>query len=151
MPSVACGRVGRNEGDNEEAGDEVPAAVEGHRQRALTAALDGARFQLTRLVRTVADRLTIHPSSVSLATLELEVRDALLALGHDLLTELVRLRGTGDRGPSYVCPCGVRLVRKEVATLQQRTWFGTLARRSELHVPCSSLAWSNAERETQNQ
>jgi hypothetical protein len=100
--------------------------MEQHRQRALTAALDGARFQLTRLVRTVADRLTTQPRSVSLATLELEVRDVVLALGRDLLTELVRLRGTGYRGPSYVCPCGVRLVLKEVVPLQQRTWFGTI-------------------------
>ena len=49
-----------------------------------------------------------------------------LALGRDLLTELVRLRGTGYRGHSYVCPCGVRLEFKEVAPLQQRTWFGTI-------------------------
>jgi hypothetical protein len=100
--------------------------MEQHRQRALTAALDGARFQLTRLVRTVAARLTARPGSVSLATLEVEVREVLVALGRDLLTELVRLRGTGYRGASYVCPCGVRLVLKEVAPLQQRTWFGTI-------------------------
>jgi len=96
------------------------------RRRALTAALDGARFQLTRLVRTVADRVAAQPRSVSLAALETEVRDALCALGCDLLTELVRLRGTGARGHSYVCPCGVQLVLKEVAPLQQRTCFGTI-------------------------
>jgi hypothetical protein len=95
-------------------------------ERAVVATLDGARFRLTRLVRGVADRLATQPSSVSLAAVEPEVRDALLALGRDLLTELVRLRGTGYRGHSYVCPCGGRLVFKEVAPLQQRTWFGTI-------------------------
>jgi hypothetical protein len=63
---------------------------------------------------------------VSFAALETEVHETVLALGRDLLTELVRLRGTGYRGHSYVCPCGVRLVLKEVAPLQQRTWFGTV-------------------------
>src|SRR5439155_8464832 len=91
-----------------------------------TAVLDGARFRLTHLVRAVAERLTSRPSQVSLASVELEVRDAVLALGRDLLTDLVRLRGTGYRGHSYVCPCGVRLEYKEVAPLQQRTCFGTI-------------------------
>src|SRR5439155_11667900 len=91
-----------------------------------TAVLDGARFRLTHLVRAVAERLTTRPSQVSLASVELEVRDAVLALGRDLLTDLVRLRGTGYRGHSYVCPCGVRLEYKEVAPLQQRTCFGTI-------------------------
>src|SRR5919198_701616 len=67
-----------------------------------------------------------RPGAVSFAAAEVAVRDAVLALGRDLLTEVARLRGTGYRGPSYVCPCGVRLVLKEVAPLQQRTWFGTI-------------------------
>jgi hypothetical protein len=100
--------------------------MEAHRQRALAAALDGARFELTRLVRAVAERLAARPTGVPLARLELEVREAVLALGRDLLTELVRLRGTGYRGHSYVCPCGARLELKELAPLQQRTWFGTI-------------------------
>ncbi len=104
----------------------LPAAIETRRARALQAVLDAVRFPLTRLVRSVADRLTTQPTSVTLATLEVDVRDVLLALGRDLLTELVRLRGTGYRGHSYVCPCGLRLVLKEVAPLQQRTWFGTI-------------------------
>lgn len=134
MASVARGRADRHAHQGSEGAAAPPprarragaAVLEAHRQRALTAALDGARFRLTRLVRTVADRLTAQPRSVPLATLELEVRDTVLALGRDLLTELVRLRGTGYRGPAYVCPCGVRLVLKEVAPLQQRTWFGTI-------------------------
>jgi hypothetical protein len=88
--------------------------------------LEAVRFPLTRLVRSVADRLATQPRAVPLATLEVEVRDLMVTLGRDLLTELVRLRGSGYRGPSYVCPCGVRLVLKEVAPLQQRTWFGLL-------------------------
>ena len=104
----------------------VSASMAARRERAVHAALDSVRFPLTRLVRTVAERLTMHPTSVGLATLEVEVRDALLAMGCALLTELVRLRGTGYRGHSYVCPCGVRLESKEVAPLEQRTWFGTI-------------------------
>jgi len=104
----------------------APTGTEARRERALQGALDAVRFPLTRLVRSVADRLTTQPTQVGLATLEVEVRDALLAMGQDLLTELVRLRGTGYRGHSYVCPCGVRLGRKEVAPLQQRTWFGSI-------------------------
>lgn len=84
------------------------------------------RFPLTRLVRSVADRLTTRPATVGLATLEVEVRDVVVALGRDRLTELVRPRGTGYRGPSDVCPCGVRLTYKEVAPLQQRTWCGPI-------------------------
>ena len=139
MASGARGRVERNEEpdqDTDEAAARapraLPPALEQHRQRALTAALDGARFRLTRLVRGVAERLTTRPGSVSLATVEGEVRELLLALGRGLLTELVRLRGTGDRGARYVCPCGVHLVRKEVTPLQQRTrgiptgYFGTI-------------------------
>src|SRR5919197_339614 len=104
----------------------LPEAVVAHAERALRAVLDAVRFPVARLVRSVAERLTKAPSTVPLATLETEVRDAVLALGRDLLTELVRLRGTGYRGHAYVCPCGVRLVLKEVAPLQQRTWFGTI-------------------------
>jgi hypothetical protein len=100
--------------------------VESRRERALQAALDTVRFPLSRLVRSVAERLTMQPSEVSFATMELEVRELLVALGCDLLSELVRLRGTGYRGPFYVCPCGVRLEYKEMAPLQQRTWFGTI-------------------------
>ena len=99
----------------------LPAVLETRRERALQATLDAVRFPLTRLVQSVADRLTTQPTTVGLATLEVEVRDMLLALGRDLLTELVRLRGAGYRGHSYVCPCGVRLVLKELAPLQQRT------------------------------
>lgn len=104
----------------------LPVALETRYERALQAALDAVRFPLTRLVQSVADRLTTQPTSVGFATLEVEVRDALLAMGRDVLTELVRLRGTGYLGHSYVCPCGVRLVLKELAPLQQRTWFGTI-------------------------
>jgi len=100
--------------------------MEGRRERALQAVLDLVRFPLTGLVGSVAERLTTRPTRVDLATLEVEVRDTLLALGRDLLMELVRLRGTGDQGHSYVCPCGVRLTLKEVAPLQQRTWCGTI-------------------------
>src|SRR5207249_7726231 len=104
----------------------LSASMAARRERALQATLDTVRFPLTRLVRSVAERLTTHPTRVGLATLEVEVRDALLAVGCDLLTELARLRGTGYRGHSYVCPCGVRLEYKEVAPLEQRTWFGTI-------------------------
>ena len=100
--------------------------LETRRDRALRAALNAVRVPLAGLVRSVADRLTTQPSEVRLAALEVEVRDLVLALGRDLLTELVRLRGTGYRGASYVCPCGVRLAYKELAPLQQRTWFGTI-------------------------
>ena len=103
-----------------------PAATEAQVERSVRAALDAVRFPLTRLVRSVAERLTTQPSAVGLATLEVEVRDAVQELGRELLTALVRLRGTGSRGHSYVCPCGVRLVLKEVAPLRQRTWFGTI-------------------------
>jgi hypothetical protein len=104
----------------------LPAAVEADRQRTVTAVLDQLRFGVVTLVRGVAERLTTRPSSVRFGALELEVRDTVLAIGRDLLTELVRLRGTGYRGHSYVCPCGVRLVLKELAPLQQRTSFGTI-------------------------
>ena len=103
----------------------LPAAVEADRQRAVTAVLDQVRFGVVAVVREVAERLTTRPASVRFGALELEVRDAVLAIGRALLTELVRLRGTGYRGHSYVCPGGVRLVLKELAPLQQRTWFGT--------------------------
>jgi hypothetical protein len=134
MPSVLRGRPVAAEAVEAVPPDEavapaspaLPAAMEARRERALQAALDAVRVPLTRLVRSVADRLTRQPAQVGLAALEVEVRDALLALGRDLLTELARLRGTGYRGHSYVCPCGVRLVLKEVAPLQQRTWFGTV-------------------------
>ena len=126
MASVARGRVSRDDTDAAGPPRGVPPAMEAHRRRVLTAALDSAWVHLTGLVRGVADQLTAEPRSVSLANVELVVRDMLLALGRDLLTELVRLRGTGYRGHSYVCPCGVRLELKELAPLQQRTWFGTL-------------------------
>ncbi len=129
MASVARGRA---EQDDETeavvpgAPGALPAVVEERRQRALTAILDVTRFQLTTLVRSVSDRLTARARSVSLATVETEVRAVMLALSHAVLTDVVRLRGTGYQGPSYVCPCGERLVFKEVAPLQQRTWCGTL-------------------------
>lgn len=104
----------------------LPASTEVQVERSVRVALDAVRFPLQRLVRSVAERLTTQPSAVGLATLEVEVRDAVQALGQELLTELVRLRGTGYRGHSYVCACGARLVLKEVAPLQQRTWFGTI-------------------------
>ena len=102
----------------------MPAALEQRRGRVLAVVLDVARLALAGLVGGLARRLGGQAAGVPLAVLEVEVRDALLALGAALLTELVRLRGTGDRGPSYVCPCGVRLRRKEVAPLRQRTWCG---------------------------
>jgi hypothetical protein len=104
----------------------LPAVTEAQVERGLRAALDAVRFPLTRLVRSVAERLTARPSGVPFAALEREVHETVLALGRELLTELVRLRGTGYRGHSYVCPCGVRLVLKETAPLQQRTWCGTI-------------------------
>jgi hypothetical protein len=88
--------------------------------------LDVARLALVAVVGGVAQRLSGRAAGASLAALEVEVRDALLRLGATLLEELVRLRGTGYCGPSYVCPCGVRLGLKEVAPLQQRPWFGPL-------------------------
>lgn len=113
----------------------APVVIGARRERVLQGALDAVRFPLTRLVRSVADRLTTQPTSVGLATLEVEVRDALLAMGRDLLTELVRLRGTGYRGTSYVCACGVRLTYKEVAPLQQRTWFGPITLERAVYAP----------------
>jgi len=47
-----------------------PTVLEARRERALQAAVDAVRFPLTRLVRSVADRLTTQPTSVGLATLE---------------------------------------------------------------------------------
>jgi hypothetical protein len=102
----------------------LPAALEQRRRRVLAVVLDVARLALAALVGGLARRLGGQAAGVPLAVLEVEVRDGLLALGAALLTEVVRLRGTGDRGPSYVCPCGVRLLRKEVAPLRQRTWCG---------------------------
>lgn len=104
----------------------LPVALEAQRRRALSAVLDVARIGLSVLVLRVAQGLTLHPRQCTLAALEGELRETLLALGATLLTELVRLRGTGDVGPAYVCPCGVRLERKELAALQQRTWFGII-------------------------
>jgi hypothetical protein len=104
----------------------LPVAVEQQRQRVLTAVLDVARIGLSVLVLRVAQGLTLQPSQCTLAALEGELRDALLALGATLLSHLVRLRGTGDLGPAYTCACGVRLERKELAPLQQRTWFGPI-------------------------
>jgi hypothetical protein len=125
MTSVRGGRAAAEEGGP--AGEAAaPAALDVRGERALRGALDAVRLPLTRLVRAVAERLARRPTEVRLAALEVEVRDVVLAVGRDLLTELVRLRGTGYRGHSYVCPCGVRLTLKEVAPLQQRTWFGTI-------------------------
>ncbi len=94
MTSVRRGReVGAGEGLAER--PVAPAMLDGRRERVLQTALEAVRGPLTRLVRSVADRLTVQPTSVGLATLEVEVRDALLAMGRDLLGELVRLRGTG--------------------------------------------------------
>ena len=104
----------------------LPPGLEQQRGRALAALGDVVRLALTALVGGVAHRLCRRPAAVTLAGLEVELRDALLALGATLLEELVRPRGTGACGPSYVCPCGVRLVLKEVAPLQQRTWFGPI-------------------------
>jgi hypothetical protein len=104
----------------------LPAALEGRRRRVVASVLDVARLALVAVVGGVAQRLSGHAAGASLAALEVEVRDALLRLGATLLEELVRLRGTGARGPSYVCPCGVRLVLKEVAPLRQRTWCGPI-------------------------
>jgi hypothetical protein len=104
----------------------LPVAVEQQRQRVLTAVWDVARMGLSVLVLRVAQALTLQPSQCTLAALEGELRETLTTLGANLLSHLVRLRGTGDLGPAYTCPCGVRLVRKEYAPLQQRTWFGTI-------------------------
>src|SRR5262245_23862176 len=103
----------------------LPAALEGRRRRVAAVVVDVARLALVALVGGLAQRLG-GGGGTSLAALEVEVRDALLRLGAALLGEVVRLRGTGARGPSYVCPCGVRLVLKELAPLQQRTWFGPI-------------------------
>jgi len=104
----------------------LPEGVERQRRRVVSVVLDVARLALVALVGGLAQRLSGHAAGPSLAALEVEVRDALLRLGVALLGEVVRLRGTGYRGPSYVCPCGVRLVLKELAPLQQRTWFGPI-------------------------
>jgi hypothetical protein len=104
----------------------LPVALEGQRRRVGAVVLDVARLALAALVGGVAQRLSGRATGVTLAALEVEVRDALLRLGAALLEEVVRLRGTGARGPSYVCPCGVRLALKELAPLQQRTWFGPI-------------------------
>jgi hypothetical protein len=104
----------------------LPAALERRRQHVVTVVLDVARLALVAVVGGLAQRLGGRAAGASLAALEVEVRDALLRLGAALLEEVVRLRGTGARGPSYVCPCGVRLVLKELAPLQQRTWFGPI-------------------------
>ena len=104
----------------------LPVAVEEQWRRALGAVLDVARIGLSVLVLRVAQCLTLHPRQCTLAALEGELRDTLLALGATLLTELVRLRGTGDLGAAYTCACGVHLERKELASLQQRTWFGVI-------------------------
>jgi hypothetical protein len=104
----------------------LPAAIEEQRQRALAAALDALRLSVSALFWRVAEGLTAQPSQCTLAMLEGEVQDALARLGGSLLTELVGLRGTGDLGPTYTCPCGVRLERQEVAPLVQRTWFGPI-------------------------
>ena len=64
---------------------------------------------------------------VPLAVLEVEVRDALLALGAALLTELVRLRGRATAGRATSAPAGCACVRKELAPLRQRTWCGEVA------------------------
>ena len=132
MPSVARGRrervalrpvpqLLRSPGGPSPGPAPLPVAVEQQRQRVLTAVLDVVRITLTVLVLRVAQRMTLQPRHCTLATLEHDLRDALLALGATLLTHLVRLRGTSDLGPAYTCPCGVRLVRKELASLQQRT------------------------------
>jgi hypothetical protein len=132
MPSVARGRP--ESAPSPPAawppGAALPAALEQRRAHVLAVVLDVARLALAALVGGLARRLGGSAAGVPLAVLEVEVRDVLLALGATLLTEVVRLRGTGDRGPSYVCPCGVRLWRKERAALRQRTWFGevTVAR-----------------------
>ena len=126
MPSVARGRPESDPSPPAPppSGVAMPAALEARRGRVLAVVLDVARLALAGLVGGLARRLGGQAAGVPLAVLEVEVRDVLLALGAALLTELVRLRGTGDRGPSYVCPCGVRLRRKEVAPLRQRTWCG---------------------------
>ncbi|MGH2370764.1 MAG: hypothetical protein ACRDI2_21515, partial [Chloroflexota bacterium] len=80
----------------------MSAAMETQRERTLQAAVDSLRFPLTRLVRSVAERLLTRPMQIGLGTLEVEVRDTLLAMGCDLLSDVVRLRGTGYRGHSYV-------------------------------------------------
>jgi hypothetical protein len=104
----------------------LPAALERRRQHVAAVVLDVARLALGAVVGGLAQRLSGRAGGATLAALEVEVRDALLRLGAALLEEVARLRGTGARGPSSVCPCGVRLVLKEVAPLQQRTWFGPI-------------------------
>jgi hypothetical protein len=129
MASVACSRpvAGRSGPVGAPpTGDALPEAIERRRRRVVTVVLDVARLALLALAGGLAQRLSGHASGVSLAALEVEVREVLFRLGATLLTEVVRLRGTGYQGASYVCPCGVRLVFKELAPLQQRTWFGPL-------------------------
>src|SRR5262245_27675786 len=125
MASVACDRAAAGDvrgGPPAWAG--LPEGVERQRRRVVSVVLDVARLALGALVGGLAQRLSGHATGPSLAVLEVEVRDALLRLGAALLEEVGRLRGTGYRGPSYVCPCGVRLALKEVAPLRQRTWCG---------------------------
>src|SRR5262245_6861544 len=127
MASVACDRAAAGDvrgGPPAWAG--LPEGVERQRRRVVSVVLDVARLALGALVGGLAQRLSGHATGPSLAVLEVEVRDALLRLGAALLEEVVRLRGTGYCGPSYVCPCGVRLALKELAPLQQRTWFGPI-------------------------
>jgi len=134
MASVARGRAGRDDETEDGAAEEVsgarPVVVDERRQRALTAVLDVARFGLTALVRTVSDRLTTRASSVSLALVETEVRDAMRALDHAVLSEVVRRRGTGYQGPSYICPCGVRLVFDSSSRKSRRSSSGPGVARS---------------------
>lgn len=120
--------------------DPLPGALERHRQRVLAAVLDVARLTLTAFVGRFAQRLCRQPHDATLAAVEAELRDALLALGAAVLGEVVRLRGTGFCGSSYVCPCGVRLVLKEIAPLQQRTWFGTITLERAVYVPAAGAA-----------
>src|SRR4030095_16270131 len=56
----------------------LPAAMAAQVERGLRAALDAVRFPRTRLVRSVAERLTAPPSAVPFATLEAEVHETVL-------------------------------------------------------------------------